>query len=121
MQTKRREALITGVRDRKLLSIDCLPGHQVPGTPPQLGAAERNRIGLPVRRASASPSFRRVNHWIPPAAGASPAAGAGMGAARTRFASAEAINAAVAAANNPKRVRVIGPLLKPLPVRRRSL
>src|ERR1051325_9880921 len=98
MQTNRREAWMTGLRDRKLLSISCLPGHHVPGTPPQLGAAERKRIGRPVRFASARPSFKRVNHWMPPDGTAGVAAGAGTVSARAEVDRQAATSAATAAA-----------------------
>ena len=50
--------------DRKLLSASCFPGHQTPGTPPQLGAADMSRIGLPVCLASASPASNSVYQAI---------------------------------------------------------
>src|SRR5260221_14572795 len=53
--------------DRKLLSMSCLPGHQMPDTPPQLGAAATNKIGLPVRVASARPVSQVANHGMPAA------------------------------------------------------
>lgn len=41
-----------------------LPGHHMPDTPAQCGAALTNRIGLPVRLASSSPRLKVANHWI---------------------------------------------------------
>ena len=41
-----------------------LPGHHIPETPAQCGAALTNRMGLPVRFASARPRSRVANHWI---------------------------------------------------------
>ena len=46
---------MTSFFDRKLLSVFCLPGHQMPEIPRQCGAAETSRIGLPLRSASRSP------------------------------------------------------------------
>jgi hypothetical protein len=40
------------------------PGHHIPGTPAQWGAALANKIGLPVRRASAKPRSSVANHWM---------------------------------------------------------
>ena len=55
MQTKSRDATATSDRDRRLLSIADLPGHQMPDTPVQCGAAETSKIGRPLRFASAIP------------------------------------------------------------------
>ncbi len=51
--------------DRKLLSIFCLPGHHMPGTPPHCAAAVIKRIGFPVRFASARPSFKTPYQAMP--------------------------------------------------------
>ena len=56
MQTKFREAETTRSSDKKLLSMVCLLGHQMPGTPKHWGAADTNRIGRFVFRAAARPS-----------------------------------------------------------------
>ena len=36
----------------------CLPGHQIPGTPRQCGAADTSRIGRLAALAAASPDFK---------------------------------------------------------------
>ena len=64
MQTKFLAAAVTSGWDRNLLSIVSLPGHHMPGTPAQWGAPLTNRIGLPVRRASAKPRVKVAYHWI---------------------------------------------------------
>ena len=51
--------------DRKLLSMFCLPGHHMPGTPLHCAAEVINRIGLPVRFASARPSFNTPYQAMP--------------------------------------------------------
>src|SRR3954467_14459555 len=73
--TKLRAAATTSDWDRKLLSISCLPGHQIPETPAQCGAAETSRIGLRGRAASALPAAQEAIHWMPgdPLAGTPPA------------------------------------------------
>ena len=58
---KFREARMTAGLDRKLPSIRCLPGHQSPEMLRQWGAAEINRMGRPVRLASARPCFQVPN------------------------------------------------------------
>lgn len=62
--TNAREASTTDASDRKLLSMFCLPGHQMPEMPWHCGAAARSRIGLPVRFASAFAPSHVPNHWI---------------------------------------------------------
>ena len=44
----------------------------MPETPAQCGAAETNRIGRPVRSASALPASQVANHWMPPPGACSP-------------------------------------------------
>ena len=55
MQTKSRDLATTPGSNRKLLSIACLPGHQMPEMLWQWGAAETSRMGRWVRFASATP------------------------------------------------------------------
>ena len=43
----------------------CLPGHHMPGTPRHCAAAVMNRIGFPVRFASAKPSVKTPYHAMP--------------------------------------------------------
>src|SRR5438045_8717386 len=66
MQTKSREASITSFWSRKLLSIFCLPGHQMQEILWQCGAADMRRIGRLVRLASAKPVFSVPYQTIPP-------------------------------------------------------
>ncbi len=65
MQTNAREVFMSSLSDRKLLSIFCLPGHHMPGTPPHCAAAVIKRIGFPVLFASAKPSFNMPYQTMP--------------------------------------------------------
>ena len=53
-----REAATTDLSNQKLLVIVWKPGHQMPETCRQCGAADCSRMGIPVRAASLKPSVQ---------------------------------------------------------------
>src|ERR1051326_8603532 len=76
MQTNSRDASTTSFWSRKLLSIFCLPGHQMPDMLWQWGHADISMIGRLVRFASANPDRMVPYQTIPPCAlGMVPAGG----------------------------------------------
>src|SRR5262245_25483843 len=62
--------------------MSCLPGHQMPETPAQCGAAATSKIGLPVRLASARP-LSQVAYQAMPAGRAAGAAADSRGKSRS--------------------------------------